>query len=92
MICMSCTQPAEEAGRSARSLTLTARAGALIRLAWRDYWDWRARKATILILQSLDCRTLHDIGITPGEIESLVCGGNDRCRCYDATWLAIRPR
>jgi uncharacterized protein YjiS (DUF1127 family) len=86
MICMSCTPPAEEAGRSARSSTLAARAGAMIRSAWRAYWMRRARKVTTLLLSSLDRRTLHDIGIDPSEIELLVHGGNDRCRCYDATW------
>ena len=84
MICTSCTRPAEEAGQS---LTLAARAGGLIRGAWRAYWDWRARKVTILLLKSLDRRTLHDIGIEESEIELLVCGGSDRCRRYDATWL-----
>jgi uncharacterized protein YjiS (DUF1127 family) len=83
MICMSCTRPAGEAGRS---LSLAVRTGALIRTAWRAYWEWRARKVTILLLRSLDRRTLHDIGIAESEIESLVCGGNDRCRRYDATW------
>jgi uncharacterized protein YjiS (DUF1127 family) len=83
---MSCTRPTAEPGRSARSLTL-ARAAALVRRAWRAYWEWRARKATILLLHSLDRRTLHDIGVEPSEIESLVCGGNDRCRRYDASWL-----
>jgi uncharacterized protein YjiS (DUF1127 family) len=87
MTCMSCTRPAEEAGRSNRSLTLIARVGALIRSAWQAYWLWRARKVTILLLSSLDRRTLRDIGISPSEIESLVHGGDDRCRCYDATWL-----
>ncbi len=87
MSCMSCTRPTAEASRSARSLTL-ARTGALVRGAWRTYWEWRARKATILLLRSLDRRTLHDIGVEPSEIESLVCGGNDRCRRYDASWLS----
>jgi len=84
MTCMSCTRPAREADRS---LTLAARAGGLIRGAWRAYWEWRARKVTILLLKSLDRRTLHDIGIAESEIESLVCAGSDRCRRYDATWL-----
>ena len=86
MSCMSCTRPTADAARPARSSTL-ARTGALVRRAWRAYWDWRARKATILLLCSLDRRTLHDIGIEPSEIESLVCGGNDRCRRYDTSWL-----
>ena len=77
MICMTCPRPAQEAGQP---LTLGARAAGSIRTAWRAYWDWRARKATILILSSLDRRTLHDIGVNPSEIESLVngCGAGDR--------------
>lgn len=58
-----------------------------IRSAWRGYWEWRARKVTIMLLHSLDRRTLHDIGISPGEIESLVRCGGDRRRRYDASWL-----
>lgn len=70
-----------------RPSTLTARAALFVLGGWRAYWDWRARKATVLILRSLDCRTLHDIGIHPSEIESLVySGGSDRCRRYDAIW------
>ena len=54
---------------------------------WRAYWDWRARKATVFMLAALDRRTLHDIGIDPSEIESLVHGRIcDRRRCYDADW------
>jgi len=54
---------------------------------WRAYWDWRARKATVFILHSLDRRTLHDIGINPSEIESLVHSRTcDRRRHYDAVW------
>jgi uncharacterized protein YjiS (DUF1127 family) len=58
-----------------------------VRRWWQAYWHWRARKATILILRSLDRRTLSDIGISPGEIESLIHSGGDRLRRYDAAWL-----
>jgi uncharacterized protein YjiS (DUF1127 family) len=58
----------------------------LARRWWHAYWSWRARKATVFILRSLDQRTLHDIGISSGEIESLVYGSGDRRRRYDATW------
>jgi uncharacterized protein YjiS (DUF1127 family) len=69
--------------------TLAARAAHLIRKRWQAYWEWRARQATILILRSLDRRTLHDIGIAPSEIESLVgaCGDDRRPR-YDPAWLS----
>jgi uncharacterized protein YjiS (DUF1127 family) len=88
MTCMSCTRPAVEAGRPTRWLTLSRAAG-LIRWAWRTYWDWRARKVTMLLLRSLDRRTLHDIGIAPSEIESLVCScaHDGRRRHYDASWF-----
>jgi uncharacterized protein YjiS (DUF1127 family) len=67
--------------------TDAARVTGLVRKAWRAYWDWRARRLTVMLLSSLDARTLHDIGVSPGEIESLVrCGGSHRRR-YDAAWL-----
>lgn len=67
--------------------TLRARAVALARRGWRTYWERRARRATALILHSLDERTLHDIGITPSEIESCVYSGSgDRLRRYNETW------
>jgi uncharacterized protein YjiS (DUF1127 family) len=54
---------------------------------WRAYWERRARRATVLILNSLDERTLRDIGLARSEIESCVYGeGNDRLRRYHATW------
>jgi uncharacterized protein YjiS (DUF1127 family) len=59
----------------------------IVRAWWRDYCDRQARKATLIILKSLDERTLRDIGITASEIESCVhnklC---DRRRRYDASW------
>lgn len=66
---------------------LAARAGALARRAWQAYWDKRAREATVRILHTLDARTLRDIGIHPGEIESTVYGRRGgRGRTYDAAW------
>jgi uncharacterized protein YjiS (DUF1127 family) len=82
--CMSSTRPAAAADRVP---SLPARASSLLRRAWRVYWERRARRATIMILHSLDCRTLRDIGISPSEIESLVQCGGDRRRRYDAGWL-----
>jgi uncharacterized protein YjiS (DUF1127 family) len=81
---MSCSRPAPDA--TPRQSSLAARAGELIRSGWRAYWDWRARRVTVLLLRSLDSRTLHDIGLDPSEIESLVRAGCDRRRRYDAIW------
>jgi uncharacterized protein YjiS (DUF1127 family) len=85
MSCTSWTQaqptgaPAGDGHR--RLAPLAGRIGSLIAKVWRTYWDWRLRRTTVLILQSLDRRTLHDIGIDPSEIESLVChAGRDRRR------------
>jgi uncharacterized protein YjiS (DUF1127 family) len=65
--------------------------GGFVARWWRAYWDWRARKATVFILRALDRRTLHDIGIEPSEIESLVyCGTCDRRRRYHADWRGRR--
>ena len=67
--------------------TLATRAAILARRAWHTYWDWRARQATVEILRALDTRTLHDIGLSRGEIESVVHGKRgDRRLCYDAGW------
>ena len=70
--------------------TSSALAACFARIAgrwWRGYWNWRAREATIVILRSLDERTLRDIGISPSEISSCVYGGRDRRRMYDERWL-----
>jgi len=50
---------------------------------WRGYLDRRARRATVRILHSLDSRTLKDIGIDPGEIHSVVYGGDHRRHRYE---------
>ncbi len=62
--------PGMAAGR--RVSTLAARIGSLIAKGWCAYWNWRLKRTTVLIVQSLDRRTLHDIGIDPSEIESLI--------------------
>jgi uncharacterized protein YjiS (DUF1127 family) len=66
---------------------LAARAGNRIARAWHIYWQWRARRATVDLLHSLDDRTLRDIGVGRNEITSLVYGRpGDRTRRYDETW------
>lgn len=82
---MTCTQLTSTIDRTPS--TLTARVRGIVRRSWYAYWDWRAREATVMILRSLDERTLRDIGINPSEIQSCVYGkGGDRRRRYDDTW------
>jgi uncharacterized protein YjiS (DUF1127 family) len=69
--------------------SLAIRGGRIIVAAWYRHWDNRARRATVQILHSLDDRTLRDIGISRGEITSVVfgeCSGHGHRRCYDDAW------
>jgi uncharacterized protein YjiS (DUF1127 family) len=72
-----------QAGSPAR---LGAQIARTLRASWEAYWSWRAKRATVRILRTLDARTLQDIGVSASEIESAVYGHPDRLRCYDATW------
>lgn len=66
---------------------VVTRTGSRIAHAWRGYWQRRAQRATIHLLDSLDDRTLHDIGIGRSEITSAVYGRRgDRARCYEESW------
>jgi uncharacterized protein YjiS (DUF1127 family) len=67
--------------------TLVGRIARAGRRAWNTYWDWRARQATVEILRALDNRTLHDIGLSRSEIESVVRDArNGRRPCYEEGW------
>lgn len=67
--------------------TLAARAANRIAQTWQAYWQRRARRAAVELLQSLDDRTLHDIGVGRSEITSVVYGRpRDRMRGYDETF------
>lgn len=56
------------------SPSLTSRFAGRATGLWRAYLDRRAQRATVRILQSLDARTLKDIGLDATEIESVVYG------------------
>jgi uncharacterized protein YjiS (DUF1127 family) len=61
----------------------TGGARQLLRGWWDAYWQRRAKRATVFMLQGLDDRVLSDIGIDRSEIESVVYGsGADRIRHY----------
>ena len=55
------------------------------------YWDYQARRATMLLLHSLDDRTLSDIGFQRSEIPSVVFGSPDRVRPYHPGWMWASP-
>ena len=81
---MICSQTARA---TAPIATPAGRVSDLVRRSWRRYWAWRAKCMTVAILHSLDERTLRDIGISAGEIESVVYGRAEERRCrYDAYW------
>ena len=50
------------------------RTGAALKRGWQAYWERRAQRATVALLQSLDEQALHDIGVNRSEIESVVYG------------------
>ena len=52
---------------------------------WGAYWTRRAKRATVFLLQGLDDRVLHDIGVDRSEIESVVYAtSGDRLVRYNA--------
>ncbi|HET6927320.1 MAG TPA: DUF1127 domain-containing protein [Hyphomicrobiaceae bacterium] len=54
---------------------------------WRAFWLHRARRASIVLLSSLDDRTLADIGLARSEIESVVRHkSRQRLRHYAPDW------
>jgi uncharacterized protein YjiS (DUF1127 family) len=59
----------------------------ILRDLWRAYWMHRARRASIVLLSSLDDRTLADIGLGRCEIESVVREkSRQRLRHYAPDW------
>jgi uncharacterized protein YjiS (DUF1127 family) len=59
-------------GQFAERQPLGRKVADLTRQAWSGYWTRRAERATAAILQSLDDRTLKDIGLDRSEIDSVV--------------------
>ena len=81
---------AREAGAlpaRARNHAVSARISSIVRQLWRAYWDYQARRATIMLLHALDERALADIGFQRSEIDSVVlASASDRLRRYDPKW------
>ena len=63
----------------------------LVERMWASYWDYQARRATMLLLHSLDDRALSDIGFQRSEIHSVVFGSPDRVRPYRPGWMWASP-
>ena len=75
-------------GHSAEWEPLGRKVADLTRQAWSGYWTRRAERATVALLQSLNDRTLKDIGLDRSEIESVVYSsrpGERRIRWAPAT-------
>jgi uncharacterized protein YjiS (DUF1127 family) len=54
---------------------------------WRAYWAHRARRASIILLSSLDDHILADIGLARSEIEWVVREkSKQRLRRYAPDW------
>lgn len=71
----------------ARSHAPFARITSIVRQLWRAYWDYQARRATVMLLHALDDRALADIGFKRSEIDSAVFAStSDRLRRYDSKW------
>jgi uncharacterized protein YjiS (DUF1127 family) len=50
------------------------RLGTAVTRAWNGYWEYRANRAAVSMLQSMDTNALRDMGISRGEIEAAVYG------------------
>ncbi len=53
-------------------LSRLLRVAGAVKVVWVEYWRRKAERDTVLVLRSLDDRTLKDIGIDRSEIESVV--------------------
>jgi uncharacterized protein YjiS (DUF1127 family) len=72
---------------------LTLRLTRALQGAWSAYWTRKTERATVMILRSLDDRTLKDIGMDRSEIESVAHNaGCDRRVALQYGAIERRPR
>jgi uncharacterized protein YjiS (DUF1127 family) len=76
-IMATCTDIAHSANANGSGLL---RLGAVVARAWNGYWEYRANRAAVALLQSLDPQALRDMGINHGDIESVVYGQREDTR------------
>lgn len=74
----------------ATSLTLGARICRPASAGWHALCRWSRRRSTLRRLGALDERTLRDIGLAPGEIESLAYGDTGDRR-HHIDWQGKAP-
>ena len=72
---------AESLPARARSHAVSAHISSSVRQLWRAYWDQQARRATIMLLHTLDDRALADIGFKRSEIRVCWCSVRLRIVC-----------
>jgi uncharacterized protein YjiS (DUF1127 family) len=63
-----------QVARSSHDRSWPAHVRTALVAAWRAYWQRRANRAGMTMLQSMDAYTLHDLGIDRSEIEHAVNG------------------
>ena len=84
---LSCQLPSNAVAPRGLSASLVA----AIRATWHSYRTARAKRLSVAVLSGLDRHTLKDIGLTPGEVESVVYGQpGDRLQQHDDRWPSTR--
>jgi uncharacterized protein YjiS (DUF1127 family) len=65
---------ASPVGRPADAASPMQRVARWLRQLWRAYWRYKAHRAAVVILPSLDDRTLRDIGLTRHDVHTAMFG------------------
>ena len=57
-----------------------------LRRLWSAYWQYKARRAAVVVLPMLDDRMLRDIGLTRSDVRQIVLSGKaDRVPLHEAS-------
>jgi uncharacterized protein YjiS (DUF1127 family) len=65
--------------------TRTRRLRSRLRQLWSVYWQYKARRAAVVVLPMLDDRILEDIGLTRTDVRAIMFAGDtDRVRLHEA--------
>jgi uncharacterized protein YjiS (DUF1127 family) len=78
---------ASPVGSPADAASPMQRVARWLRRLWRAYWRYKAHRAAVVILPSLDDRTLRDIGLTRHIVHTAMFGtAADRVHLHDVWW------